>query len=145
MTPAKETVSTVIPTMRYEDAPAAIEWLCRAFGFRKQLVVPGERGQILHAQLTLGNGMIMLGSASNDGEFGQYVKPPQQTGGVATQSAYVVVTDADDHYARALAAGAHVLIDIRNEDYGGRGYSCRDPEGHVWTFGTYDPWIEDPS
>lgn len=141
---AKQTVSSVIPTMRYEDAPAAIEWLCRAFGFRKHLVVPGERGQILHAQLVFGNGMIMLGSASNEGEFGKYVRTPRQTGGIGTQSAYVVVHDADAHYARAVAAGARIVIDIKDEDYGGRGYSCRDPEGHLWNFGTYDPWIEDP-
>lgn len=142
---AKETVSTVIPTMRYEDAPAAIEWLCRAFGFRRHLVVPGERGSILHAQLSFGNGMIMLGSISNHGEFGQYVKTPRQAGSLATQSPYLVVTDADEHYARAVAAGARILIDIKDEDYGGRGYTCRDIEGHVWNFGTYDPWIEDPS
>jgi uncharacterized glyoxalase superfamily protein PhnB len=145
MTAARQTVSTVIPTMRYEDAPAAVEWLCRAFGFRKQLVVPGERGEILHAQLSFGNGMVMLGSTSNDGEFGQYVKPPREAGGLATQSAYVVVADADQHYAHAVAAGARILIDIKDEDYGGRGYTCRDLEGHVWSFGTYDPWIEDPS
>lgn len=141
---AKQTVSSVIPTMRYEDAPAAIEWLCRAFGFRKHLVVPGERGQILHAQLAFGNGMIMLGSASNEGEFGKYVRTPRHTGGIGTQSAYVVVQDADAHYARAVAAGARIVIDVKDEDYGGRGYSCRDPEGHLWNFGTYDPWIEDP-
>ena len=141
---AKKTVATVIPSLRYEDAPAAIEWLCRAFGFRKHLVVPGERGQILHAQLAFGNGMIMLGSASNEGEFGKYVKTPRETGGIGTQSAYLVVGDADDHYARAMAAGARIVIEIQDEDYGGRGYSCLDPEGHVWNFGTYDPWIEDP-
>jgi len=141
---AKATVSTVIPAMRYEDAPAAIEWLCRAFGFEKHLLVPGEKGQVLHAQLRFGNGMIMLGSASNGGEFGKYVKPPRATGGTGTQSPYVIVADADAHYKRALAAGARIVIDIQDEDYGGRGYSCLDPEGHLWNFGTYDPWIEDP-
>jgi uncharacterized glyoxalase superfamily protein PhnB len=141
---AKRTVSSIVPTMRYEDAPAAIDWLCRAFGFEKHLVVPGERGQILHAQLSFGNGMVMLGSASNEGEFGTYVKTPRQAGGTTTQSAYVVVDNADEHHARAVAAGARIVIGIRDEDYGGRGYSCRDPEGHLWNFGTYDPWIEDP-
>jgi uncharacterized glyoxalase superfamily protein PhnB len=141
---AKQTTATIIPAMRYEDAPAAVEWLCRAFGFEKQLVVPGKEGQILHAQLSFGNGMIMLGSASNDGEFGKYIKPPRATGGIGTQSPYVVVADADVHYKRAVAAGARVVIEIKDEDYGGRGYSCLDPEGHLWNFGTYDPWIEDP-
>ena len=141
---AKTTLSTVIPALRYEDAPAAVEWLCEAFGFEKHLVVPGREGEILHAQLTFGNGMIMLGSASNEGEFGKYVKPPRTTGGVGTQSPYVIVADADAHYRRAVAAGARIVIDIKDEDYGGRGYSCLDLEGHMWNFGTYDPWIEDP-
>jgi uncharacterized glyoxalase superfamily protein PhnB len=61
-------------------------------------------------------------------------------GGVCTQSAYIIVEDADAHYARAVAAGAEIVMEIKDEDYGGRGYSCRDLEGHLWNFGTYDPW-----
>ena len=136
---AKHTTSTVIPTMRYEDARAAIDWLCEAFEFEQHLVVPGENGTITHAQLVFGNGMIMLGS-TRDNEFGQLQKPPRALGGVGTQSPYIIVEDADKHYARAVAAGAEVVIPIKDEDYGGRGYSCRDFEGHVWNFGTYDPW-----
>ena len=136
---AKKTTATVIPAMRYHDAGAAIEWLCKAFGFEKHLVVPGENGTIAHAQLTFGNGMIMLGSARDD-EFGKLVKPPRDLGGVGTQSPYIIVADADAHYRRAVAAGAKIVMDIKDEDYGGRGYTCRDPEGHVWNFGTYDPW-----
>lgn len=71
---AKQTVATVIPTLRYRDAAAAIEWLCKAFGFEKHLVVPGENGAIAHAQLIFGNGMIMLGSARDD-EFGTLNNP----------------------------------------------------------------------
>jgi uncharacterized glyoxalase superfamily protein PhnB len=136
---AKNTRATVIPCLRYRDAPAAIEWLCRAFGFEKQLVVPNEDGTIAHAQLNFGNGMIMLGSVM-DTEFGRLMKQPDEVGGAETQSAYVVVTDADAIYARAKAAGAEVLIDIKDEDYGGRGFTCRDLEGHIWNFGTYDQW-----
>jgi uncharacterized glyoxalase superfamily protein PhnB len=136
---SKQTRADVIPTMRYHDAAAAIEWLCKAFGFEKHLVVPGENGSIAHAQLTFGNGMIMLGSARDDA-FDKLIKPPRDLGGVGTQSPYVIVADADKHYARAVAAGAKVVMDIKDEDYGGRGYSCRDPEGHVWNFGTFDPW-----
>ena len=142
---AKNTTSTVIPTMRYRDAPAAIEWLCRAFGFEKHLVVPGEEeGTIAHAQLRFGNGMIMLGSARDD-EFGKLIKPPRDLGDVGTQSAYVIVEDANAHYARAVAAGAEIVVEIKDEDYGGRGYACKDPEGHLWNFGSYDPWAEEPS
>jgi uncharacterized glyoxalase superfamily protein PhnB len=136
---AKSTTANVIPTMRYGDAAKAVDWLCDAFGFERHLVVAGEGGKIEHAQLTFGNGMIMLGSARDD-EFGKLQKTPSAVGGVGTQSPYVVVADADAHYARAVKAGAKVVYEIRDEDYGGRGYSCLDPEGHLWNFGTYDPW-----
>ncbi len=137
---AKNTTTTVIPAMRYNDAPAAIEWLREAFGFEEHLVVPGEDGAIAHAQLVFGNGMIMLGSTRDD-EFGKLQKPPSDLGGAGSQSCYVIVEDADAHYARAVAAGAEIVVEIQDEDYGGRGYSCRDPEGHLWNFGTYDPWV----
>jgi uncharacterized glyoxalase superfamily protein PhnB len=136
---AKNTKSTVIPCLRYRDAPAAIEWLCRVFGFEKHLVVPNPDGTIAHAQLVFGNGMIMLGSAV-DSEFGRMTKQPEDIGGAETQSPYVVVADADAIYARAKAAGAAIVRDVQDEDYGGRGFGCRDLEGHLWFFGTYDPW-----
>ena len=127
---ARNTTTTVIPAMRYNDAPAAIEWLREAFGFEEHLVVPGEDGTIAHAQLVFGNGMIMLGSTRDD-EFGKLQKPPSDLGGAGSQSCYVIVEDADVHYARAVAAGAEIVVEIQDEDYGGRGYSCRDPEGHL--------------
>jgi uncharacterized glyoxalase superfamily protein PhnB len=140
-TPAKDTKATVIPCLRYRDAPAAIEWLCSTFGFNKQAVYPNSDGTIGHAQLTFGNGMIMLGSAVEKAtEWGKLIKQPDQIGGAETQSAYLIVADADVLYARAKAAGAEIVIDIKDEDYGGRGFSCRDIEGHLWSFGTYDPW-----
>ncbi|MBX3026209.1 VOC family protein [bacterium] len=132
-----DTTASIIPTLRYRDAAAAIDWLCRAFGFERHLVVPGEHGTIAHAQLTFGRGMIMLGSARDDA-FGRLQRPP--AGGVTTQSPYIIVADADAHHARAVAAGAEVVYPLTDEDYGGRGYSCRDPEGHLWSFGTYNPW-----
>lgn len=133
----KDTISTVIPTMRYSDAKAAIDWLCDAFGFTPHLVVEDGDGGVAHAQLIFGNGMIMLGSARDD-EFGRLQRPP--TTDAVTQSPYIIVADIDEHYARAVAAGATITIDIKDEDYGGRGYSCRDPQGHLWNFGSYDPW-----
>jgi uncharacterized glyoxalase superfamily protein PhnB len=136
---AKNTISTVIPAMRYRDAATAIEWLCEAFGFEKRLVVPGENGGIAHAQLTFGSGMIMRGSARDD-EYSRWMKPPLEVGNTGTQSVYVIVDDADAHYVRAKAAGAEIIKDVEDQDYGGRLYSCRDREGHLWSFGTYDPW-----
>jgi uncharacterized glyoxalase superfamily protein PhnB len=135
----KQTLATVIPCLRYRDAPAAIEWLCGTFGFTPQLVVPGEDGRIAHAQLSYGNGMIMLASVF-DTAFGRLLKQPDETGKAVTQSAYLAVNDADLVYGRALEAGAQIVLDIKDEDYGGRGFTCRDPEGHVWSIGTYDPW-----
>jgi uncharacterized glyoxalase superfamily protein PhnB len=136
---AKNTKATVIPCLRYRDAPAAIEWLCRAFGFEKHLVVPNQDGTIAHAQLSFGAGMVMLGSVV-ESEFGRLMKQPDEIGGAETQTAYVIVSDADAVYARAKAAGATIVVEIKDEDYGGRGFTCRDPEGHLWSFGTYDPW-----
>jgi uncharacterized glyoxalase superfamily protein PhnB len=133
--------ATIIPTLRYRDAPAAIEWLCRAFGFEKHAVYPGPNDTIGHAQLTFGNGMIMLSSPQNN-EFDKLQKSPE--GGLVTQSPYLIVADADAHHARAVAAGARVVYALKTEDYGGRGYSCLDPEGHLWNFGTYDPWAKQP-
>lgn len=131
--------TTIIPTLRYRDAAAAVEWLCRAFGFEKHLVVPGEGGTIEHAELVFGNGMIMLGTVRED-EFDQLQQPPSQADAVVTQSPYILVKDVDQHCKQAIAAGAQIVIDIKDQDYGGRDYSCRDPEGHMWNFGTYNPW-----
>ena len=134
----KQTLCTVVPCMRYRDAPAAIEWLGSTFGFETQLVVPNDDGTIAHAQLSFGNSMIMLGSVF-DTEYGRLMKQPAEIGGFVTQSTYLVVNNADLVYGRALEAGAKILLDIKDEEYGGRGFTCRDPEGHVWSIGTYDP------
>lgn len=128
----------VISVLRYRDAVVAIDWLCKAFGFERHLVVPAENDRIAHAQLSFGNGMIMLGSGGDDA-FGKLQAPPDLHKPV-TQSVYVVVADVDAHYMRAKAAGAEIVMDIKDEDYGGRGYSARDPEGHLWSFGSYNPW-----
>jgi uncharacterized glyoxalase superfamily protein PhnB len=132
--------STLIPCLRYRDAPGAIAWLCKVFGLQKGLVVPNESGGIAHAQLTLGDGMLMLGSASNDNEYGNMVKLPSEVNGAQTQTVYLVVTDSDIVYKRAVAAGMKIAIDIKDEEYGGRGFSGFDLEGHLWSVGTYDPW-----
>ncbi len=134
------TRSTIIPCLRYRDAPAAIEWLCQAFGFDKRLVVRGENNTIAHAQLTLGGGMVMLGSTDHDSEFGRLIAQPGDIGERETQSCSLTVADADAHYARAKAAGARIIMELKDNDFGGRGYACRDPEGHHWWIGSYDPW-----
>ncbi|WP_295516976.1 VOC family protein [uncultured Stenotrophomonas sp.] len=136
------TGSTIIPCLRYRNALTAIDWLQRAFGFHAQAVY-AEGETVFHAQLVFGKGMVMLGSASNSGEWSKLAVMPDEVDGRQTQSACVIVPDADTHYARAKAAGARIVIDIADQDYGGRGYACADPEGYLWWFGSYDPWRAD--
>ncbi len=131
--------STVIPGHRYRNAPAAIDWLCRVFGFERHAVYEGPNDSIVHAELTLDGGMIMIGSGKDD-EYSRGVKSPQELGGIETRSVYIVVPDADAAFARAEAAGAHITRPLQNTDYGSREFSVKDPEGHSWTAGTYDPW-----
>lgn len=130
----------IIPTLRYRDAKAAIEFLTRSFGFETRIVVPGEApGSVGHAQLTSGPSMIMLATQGRHGDFDKLMTLPSQAGG-CTQAIYIVVDDADSHHARAVAAGAEIVMPPTDWDHGGRGYTCKDCEGHVWSFGTYDPW-----
>ena len=131
--------SHIIPTMRYKDAPKAIDWLCKAFGFERHLVVPGENGTIGHAQLSFGNAMIMLGS-ENESDYGKWLSTPKDIKGLNTQAPYVIVEQIDEHYKKAVQEGVEIIVDIKDEDYGGRAYTCRDPEGHIWNFGSYNPW-----
>lgn len=139
MTTAPRQGSTIIPSLRYRDAHAAIDWLCRAFGFEKHAVYDDGQGGVAHAQLVHGNGMIMLGSTRHD-DFGHRIAQPDEIGGRETQCCCVVVADCHAHYLHAKACGAQILDDYAEKDYGGGGYSCRDPEGHLWWFGSYDPW-----
>jgi uncharacterized glyoxalase superfamily protein PhnB len=131
--------STIIPCLRYRDARAAIEWLCKAFGFEKQAVYENEDGGVEHAQLIFGSGMVMLGEV-RDNEFGRHIAQPDEIGGRETQCACVIVSNCKSHYQQAKAAGAVIVDDYAEKDYGGAGYSCHDPEGHLWYFGSYDPW-----
>ncbi len=135
-TPAK---STIMPALRYQDAPAAIEWLCNVLGFERHAVYPGPDGTIAHAELTLNGGMVMLGSQKDD-EFGRSFKSPKELGGFETGSTYVVVSDVDAVYLRAQATGATVIRPIEDTHYGSREFTVNDLEGHTWSVGTYNPW-----
>ncbi|MCK8481693.1 VOC family protein [Psychroserpens algicola] len=129
----------IIPVIQYKNAKAAIEWICESFGFEKRLVVPGENCTIIHAQLTYGNSMIML-SSENNNEYGKLINTPNCLNEINTQAPYIIVEKIDDHYKNAVAKGAKILIEIKDEAYGGRGYTCKDLEGHIWSFGSYNPW-----
>jgi uncharacterized glyoxalase superfamily protein PhnB len=133
----------LIPALRYEDAPAAILFLCDAFGFVPHAIYADEENQQLihHAQLVLDGNMIMLSSFREDDSQEKYRwLTPKQAGGI-TQCVCVVIADPDAHHARAVAVGADILTEPHdNEGYPGRGYDAIDPEGHVWSFGSYDPF-----
>lgn len=134
----------IIPCLRYADGPAAIDFLCAAFGFERHAVYADDADPKLihHAQLSDRGNMIMLASLT-DSDWAEKagLRTVAQAGG-NTQTSYVVIDDVDGHAARARAAGAEIVSEPEDQDYGGRVYSARDPEGHVWSFGSYDPWAQ---
>ncbi len=130
----------IIPSLCYVDAPAAIAWLERAFGFTAHLVVPGEDGAVMHSQLKSADGNSMVMVYSTRTELPNQ-RPPVELGG-CNQTLYMIEADVDAHHARAVAAGAQILMPPTAQEYGGSCYTCSDPEGHIWDFGSYDPWAE---
>jgi uncharacterized glyoxalase superfamily protein PhnB len=134
----------IIPCLRYADAPAAIDFLCDAFGFARHAVHADDKDSAIihHAQLADRGNMIMLASLGNS-EWAEKagLKTVAEAGG-NTQAPYIVIDDVDAHAARARAAGAEIISEPEDQDYGGSVYSARDPEGYVWSFGSYDPWAE---
>lgn len=133
--------SSIHPTLHYRDAHAAIDWLCAALGFSRRMVHEDGQGGVAHAQLTLGNSLIMLGTHRGQG-WGALTAMPDEIGGRETQMCCLTIADdaIDAHYATAVAAGATIIDPLSAKDYGGKGYGCRDPEGHIWWVGSYDPW-----
>ena len=117
----------IYPALRFADPDAALDWLSRAFGFEEDVVYRDGEGGVQHAEMALGAGMIMFGGGT-----------PGSTG------IYVAVEDADAHYERAKAAGAEIVREIEDTPYGSREYTCKDPEGHEWSFGTYWPKVGEP-
>lgn len=124
-------MQSMYPVLKYEDAHAAIDFLERAFGFERHAVYDGEQGGVGHAELKFKDEYVMLGS-TNEGEerFNQ---------GAGRYSLYVVVDDPDAHHARARDAGATIERELADQHYGSREYTARDPEGNLWSFGTYRP------
>lgn len=124
----------VYPCLAYRDPAAAIAFLQRAFGFSPLLTMPGEDGVIMHAELSLGDEVIMLGAAKPDLCWVSPLDLP-----ALNATVYFFVDEVDAHYERAVAAGAKVVRAVRDTNYGSREYSVKDPEGHEWHFGTYRP------
>jgi uncharacterized glyoxalase superfamily protein PhnB len=122
----------IFPALHYRDPEAALDWLKRAFGFEEKAVYRGEDGRIHHAELRLGDGLIMFGGIPADGVSSGGAQP--------AVTIYAVVSDPDGHCERATAAGAEIVRELTDQPYGSREYGVRDLEGNLWSFGTYDPY-----
>ncbi|MFJ9056373.1 VOC family protein [Streptomyces sp. NPDC102409] len=128
---------TIFPTILYDDAKAAIRVLTQALGFTEEAVYEGEDGSVLHAELSCGNGRVMLGSRGRGGAFAEAMA------GAGPSGVYVVVDEVDAHHARAVEHGVEILMPPTDQDHGSRDYMARDVEGNVWSFGTYAPGSSD--
>ncbi|WP_327711763.1 VOC family protein [Streptomyces sp. NBC_00464] len=124
---------TVYPTILYDDAKAAIKTLTEGLGFTEEAVYESEDGTVMHAELSCGNGRVMLGSRGREGVFAEAMR------GAGPAGVYVVVDEVDAHHARAVEHGVEILMPPTDQDYGSRDYMARDAEGNVWSFGTYAP------
>ncbi|HKX48491.1 MAG TPA: VOC family protein [Gaiellaceae bacterium] len=123
-----------IAFLTYDDAGAAVDWLEQAFGFERSSVHEAN-GKLAHAELRFGDGMIMLGPAGKN-DFG--LRTPRELGAVS-QGVYIIVDDIEAHHERARGAGAEIVRQLADTDYESREYMARDPEGNIWSFGTYRP------
>ncbi|MFB7052859.1 VOC family protein [Streptomyces vinaceus] len=128
-------VPSICPTLRYRDAKAAIKLLTEAFGFSQVAVYEGDDGSVMHAELSYGNGVVMLGSKRTGSVFDKAMGDGGPVG------VYVVVDDVDAHHRRAAEHGVEILMEPTDQDYGSRDYMARDGEGNVWSFGTYAPQV----
>ena len=135
MKPAPQGWPRIACVVFYEDASAAIDWLCRAFGFEVRLKVQMDNGRIAHSELTFGEGVIMIADVGGQTPN----RSPKSIGGVNTQHLSIWVDDVDAHCARAREAGARIVVEPRTSDHGegnpsDRAYAAEDPEGHRWSF-----------
>jgi len=128
--------------LSYRDPKAALLWLEEAFGFEPVMVILGADGELAHAEMTFGDGLIMVGS-----EWRADTKSPASVGGTNTQSVHIHIdTDIDAHCERARKAGAEIIMEPENQFYGDRTYRAKDLEGHIWSIGqtvevmTRDEW-----
>jgi uncharacterized glyoxalase superfamily protein PhnB len=127
-------MQSIYPVLEYDDAHAAMEFLERAFGFGCLQVHEGENGGVAHAEVRFGDEVVMLGS-SGEGD-------PVFNQGIGRTIVYLVVDDPDGLHDRAKAAGAEIVLPPTDQDYGSRDFAARDPEGNIWSFGTYRPELD---
>ncbi len=119
-----------IPSLAYKDNRAALKWLETAFGFEASEVLTDTQGNIVHAEMTHDDGVVMIG-----GEWADWTRSPASLGGKNTQRVHVRISRGiDEHCARAREAGAKIVMEPADQFYGDRTYMAADPEGHFWTF-----------
>lgn len=117
----------ITPYLLYEDLSNTVDWLINAFGFTERFRMPAPDGNLTHAEIQLGDGVVMMGCPGPD------YKNPKHLG-ASTNLIYVYVEDVDAHYQHAKAAGAKITQEPEDMFYGDRRYAAEDPEGHVWNF-----------
>ena len=128
------------PTLRCRDAGAMIRWLHTALGFAERVTYRDADGTIHHAELALGSSILMLGQHRDDAH-GKLIGDPN---GRRTDSLYLAMDDADALHARVAATGVEIVTPLHDTAYGSRDFACRDPEGNLWSFGTYWPKADEP-
>jgi uncharacterized glyoxalase superfamily protein PhnB len=130
MTSAASSRPAFIPSVVYRDNRAALQWLEQAFGFEPSEILTDAEGKIVHAEMTYGDGVVMIGS-----EWADWTRSPASLGGKNTQRIHVrIQRGIDEHCARARQAGAKILMEPADQFYGDRTYIATDPEGHNWSF-----------
>ena len=124
-------MQNIYPVLKYKDAHASIDFLEKAFGFERQSVNTSDGGGVTHAEVSFGGEFIMLGSTGEgDERFNR---------GAGRTSVYLVTEDPDAVHARAVEGGAEIEMGLTDQPYGSREFTARDPEGNLWSFGTYRP------
>ena len=133
-----ENMPRITPSIFYDDPATALDWLAKTFGFETRMSIPGPDGGIMHAEMQVADGVIMVGPTSATDEW----KSPKSLSGSVTQSLYVYVDDLDAHCARARGAGAKILAEPEDMFWGDRTYVVEDVEGHRWTFAQHTRDVE---
>ena len=128
----------LIPATRYKDPDAAFEFLRDVLGLEEHAVYRSDDGKIVHAEMKIGTGVMMFGPP-NDGPFEKHMADPQDLDGRETTTIYAVIDDVAARFAKVQAGGAKVLMPLEEQFYGGSSFTVADPEGHIWTFGDFDP------
>jgi uncharacterized glyoxalase superfamily protein PhnB len=129
----------LVPATRYRDPEAAFRFILDVLQLEEHAVYRSENGKIQHAQVTLGTGMMMFGPGAEGSDFDRLMADPSEIGGRETTTIYAVVPDVARRFDHVVAAGARVLMALAAQPYGGSSFTIADPEGHIWTFGDYDP------